>query len=169
MPIKRPSSRSLVAIVGAGAAAATIALTASREGVSLVPYDDALGGHVQTVCFGETNVPMQRYTLPECKQILSVSLAGYAEGVRNSTPGFDTLTDGQKAGAIDFAYNAGLANYQTSTLRNMYARKDFPAACDQFMRWTHTDHGRIDCADPENHCSGIVTRRQAERAACLGE
>src|SRR5271154_3482692 len=109
--MNRVSKASLVAVAGAGAAAATIALTGSQEGVSLAPYDDALGGHVQTVCFGETDAPMHRYTLPECKQLLSASLAGYALGVKNSTPGFDSLSDGQKAASIDFAYNKGLATW----------------------------------------------------------
>lgn len=167
--MNRVSKVSLVAVAGAGAAAATIALTGSSEGVSLTPYDDALGGHVQTVCFGETDAPMHRYTLPECKQLLAGSLAGYAVGVKNSTPGFDTLTDGQKAGAIDFAYNKGLAAWQVSSIRNLYARKDFPTACEHYLLYMKTDHGRIDCTIPANHCGGIVKRAQAERAACLGE
>jgi len=175
MPITRPTNRTLASVAGAGTAALLLGtaihagITTSREGVTLSPFDDALGGHVKTVCFGDTGIPMRRYTLPECKQLLDTRLAGYALGVKNATPGFDTLTDGQKAGAIDFAYNAGLATWTASSIRNGYARKDFPAACQRFMLYTYTDHGKINCAIAANHCEGIPARRMAERNACLGE
>lgn len=163
----RPQKRSLVAILGATAAAASIALTGGREGVRLSPYDDAIGGHVQTVCYGETNVPMRRYTLDECKQILATSLASYAASVQAMTPGFDALTDGRKIAVVDFAYNTGLENYRRSALRRRYSVGDFPAACEEFMKWRFA--GGRDCSIAANHCPGIYTRRRAERAACLGE
>ncbi|MBB3259636.1 lysozyme [Paraburkholderia bannensis] len=163
----RPQKKSLAAIVGAVVAAASISFTGGREGVSLEPYDDAIGGHVQTVCYGETNVPMRRYTLAECKQILGTSLAGYASGVRAMTPGFDQLADGQKVAVIDFAYNAGLENYRRSTLRRRYIARDFPGACDEFMKWRFA--GGLDCSIAASHCAGIYNRRRADRAACLGE
>lgn len=157
----------LIASVGATAAASVIALTSSMEGVRLTPYNDRLAGNIQTVCFGETNVEMRRYTLPECQDILGGSLAGYADEVKTVTPGFDTLTDGQKVAVIDLAYNTGLPNYRGSTLRRMYSTKQFPAACEQFLRWRFVS-GK-DCAVVANGCGGIYKRRQLERAACLGE
>ncbi|MEA1078682.1 hypothetical protein U8M15_27690, partial [Klebsiella pneumoniae] len=89
------------AVMGASAAAALVAFTAPREGVSLTPYSDRLANGLATVCYGETNAPMRRYTLPECKQMLGDSLAGYADKVRALTPGFDSLTDGQNVAAVD--------------------------------------------------------------------
>lgn len=159
----------LIAVIGTSAAAALVALTAANEGVSLNPYDDRLAGHVQTVCFGETNVAMRSYSLPECKDILAGSLAGYAESVKAMTPGFDSLTDGQKVAAVDGAYNFGLYNYKGSTLRTMYSRKEFPQACDQFLRWRFVNHGKTDCSVAANHCSGIYKRRLLERSACRGD
>jgi lysozyme len=164
-----PVRRTLAAVIGVAAAAILIGVTSTHEGVRLVPYDDVLGGHVATVCFGETNVLMRRYTLPECKDLLASSLAGYAAGVESSTPGFATLTDGQKAAAIDFAYNVGLGTWQLSSIRNAYARKDFPAACQRFMLYVYTDHGKINCLIAANRCNGIPIRRRAETTACLGE
>jgi lysozyme len=164
---RKPVRRSLAAIVGAACAAACISLTGSHEGVSLAPYSDHLAGNIDTVCFGETHVAMHRYTLPECKQILDTSLAGYASAVRAMTPGFDSLTDGQKASAIDLSYNAGLSNYRGSTLRHRYIARDFPRACDEYLKWRFA--GGRDCAVASNSCSGIYRRRVAERAACLGE
>jgi lysozyme len=163
----RPAKRSLAAIVGAVCAAACISFTSSREGVRLTPYTDTLGGGVSTVCFGETDAPMHRYTLPQCKQLLDSSLAGYANSVRAMTPGFDALADGQKVAAIDFAYNAGLGNWRSSTVRRRYIARDFPAACDEFLKWRFA--GGRDCSIASNGCAGIYTRRRAERAACLGE
>lgn len=170
----RPQKRSLAAILGATAAAAAVSFTGNLECSKsciarggLAPFDDAIGGHVQTVCFGETNVQMRRYTLPECKAILESSLAGYAASIQAMTPGFDKLTDGQKVAAIDLGYNAGLENYRRSTLRRRYIARDFPGACSEFMKWRFAA-GR-DCAIAANHCPGIYSRRVAERAACLGE
>jgi len=162
-----PRKRTLAAVIGAAAASALIGLTASREGVRLTPYNDALAHDVQTVCFGDTTVRMRQYTLNECKAMLSDRLADYAEAVRNITPGFDKLTDGQKVAVIDLAYNTGLANYKGSTLRAMYVKKQFPAACTQFYRWRFV--AGKDCAIAANRCSGIVQRRNLERSACLGE
>lgn len=166
-PNKPPVKRTLAAIVGTAAAGALVALTSSQEGVSLKPYDDRLAGNLQTVCFGETNVAMKSYTLQQCKDMLSGSLAGYAEAVRDMTPGFDSLTDGQKVSSIDLAYNVGLENYRGSTLRKRFGLKDFPGACSEFIKWRFV-RGR-DCAIAANNCAGIYKRRLLERAACLGE
>ncbi|MFM0226174.1 lysozyme [Paraburkholderia dipogonis] len=162
-----PRKRTLAAVIGAAAASALIGLTASQEGVRLTPYNDALAHDVQTVCFGDTTVKMRPYTLNECKAMLSDRLADYAEAVRSNTPGFDTLTDGQKVAVIDGVYNFGLENFKGSTLRRMYIAKQFPAACQQFYRWRFV--AGKDCAVAANRCGGIVTRRNLERAACLGE
>lgn len=162
-----PVNKRLVAAIGATAAAALVSLTSSQEGVSLAPYNDRLANDVQTVCFGETHVQMRRYTMEQCRDMLGDSLAGYAEGVRSATPGFDSLTDGQRTAAIDLAYNAGLANYKGSTLRKRYVARDFPGACSEYIKWRFVN-GR-DCSIAANRCSGIYKRRLLERAACLGE
>lgn len=163
-----PNKKSLAAIIGGGAAALLIVLTASNEGVSLTPYSDKLGGSIATVCFGETHIEMRPYSMVECKAMLDTSLADYAAAVRELTPGFDTLTQGQKVAVIDFAYNAGIGNYKNSTLRKKYIARDFPAACEQFMQWRFVNGGKTDCAIPANNCGGILNRRKADRAACLG-
>ncbi|WP_158512155.1 glycoside hydrolase family protein [Paraburkholderia caribensis] len=169
--------KSLAAIIGATATAGLIALTGSSEGVRLEPYNDTIGAHVQTVCFGETNVPMRRYTLAECKTMLAGSLAGYADAVRMTTPGFDMLTDGQKIAAIDYAYNRGVGAWRATDaragpdVRAAYIARDFPDACEMFVKWAKVKRNGewFDCSIRANGCYGIYTRRRAERAACLGE
>lgn len=167
MPIQRPGKKTLAGVVGATAAGLLITLTSSMEGVSLEPYDDRLADNLQTVCFGETNVEMRTYTLQECKDLLADSLSTYATQVRNLTPGFDNLTDGQKFAVIDMAYNVGVANYTGSTLRKKFIAKDFPEACDEFLKWRFVR--RKDCSIASNQCSGIWKRRQKERKACRGD
>jgi lysozyme len=159
--------RTLAAVVGAAVASAALSFTAPKEGVSLTPYTDHIASNVQTVCFGETQVEMRRYTLAECRALLDGSLAGYAEAVPMAGLWFDELEVGQKVAAIDIAYNVGLANYRTSTLRTRYAARDFPGACDEFIKWRFVN--RKDCAIATNNCMGIVKRRYAERDACLGK
>lgn len=175
------NNRKLAAIVGTGAAAALIAFTAPREGVSLEPYQDKLARDVWTVCYGDTHVEMRRYSLPECQQLLADRLADYAEPVRKLTPDFDTLTDGQKVAIVDLVYNIGVASYEKvpirnkagdvigwrpSTIRTLYSTKQFPLACEAFLAYKYTN-GK-DCSIAANRCSGLVKRREAERRACLG-
>lgn len=157
----------LVAVLGAGAAAAVVAFTGGREGVVTAPYQDKLAHNVWTVCYGDTQVEMRRYTSAECKALLADRLADYAGPVRDMTPGFDTLTDGQKVAAVDFAYNLGVGAYRAADLRKMYSAKQFPEACEQFLRYKFA--GGKDCSIAANRCGGIIKRRQAERTMCRGE
>lgn len=157
----------MAGVIGAAAAAALIAFTSPQEGVSLHPYDDEIGGHVATVCYGETNAEMRTYTLAECQQMLDGSLAEYAAAVKKLTPGFDQLTLGQKVAVVDFTYNTGVGKYKTSTLRKRYSVGDFPGACDEFLRF-RLAAGK-DCSKRENNCYGLYKRRLAERSACRGE
>lgn len=169
----------LAAIIGTSAAALLIGLTSGSEGVSLTPYNDTIGAHVETVCFGETNVPMRRYTLTECKEILAKSLAEYATAVRATVPGFDSLTDGQKAAAIDYAYNRGLGSWSRAKRKDdpadsvleAYKKHDFPRACNLMGQWGYVRRSGkwVDCSIRSNGCYGIYVRRQKEKAACLGE
>lgn len=165
-----PQTKTLAMILGGAAiAAAALAFTGGNEGVSLVPYRDSLGRGVSTVCFGDTVVEQRRYTLDECLAMLDPRMVQFADPVRSATPGFDGLTAGQKIAVVDFAYNVGVANYKASALRQRYAARQFPAACDEYLRWRYTGKPKRDCSIKANGCSGIWTRRQQERAFCRGE
>ncbi len=173
----------LVAIIGASAAAMLIALTSGSEGVSLTPYKDRVAAtHPDTVCYGETGVEMRAYSLAECKLMLAQSLAERAAVLQKTVPGFDTLTPGQKSAAIDYAYNRGLGAWGRAwrpgdpgpkgvTVRDLYNRRQFPAACDLIGEWGVLLKGKqyVDCSIRANNCYGIYTRRQKEKAMCKGE
>jgi GH24 family phage-related lysozyme (muramidase) len=160
--------KTLVAILGAGTAAALIAFTAPQEGLSLKPYKDRLANNLMTVCYGETNVEMRTYTKGECDQMLAESLAEYAAPVKDLTPNFDRLTGGQQIAAIDFTYNHGVEAYRGSTLRRRYSASDFPGACAEFHRWAQIRvHGQLrSCEDPANDCRGLWNRANLQRKAC---
>lgn len=158
--------KTLAGVIGTIAAATLIVFTGNFEGKSNTPYRDS--GGVWTVCKGQTRVPMRYYTDAECDAMLAGTLADVATHIEAVTPGFETLPDGAKTAAIDFAYNVGIANYQNSTFRKMLATKQLPAACDQILRWRYV--GDHDCSVPGNKvCAGVWTRRQAERKMCRGE
>ena len=59
---------------------------------------------------------------------------------------------------VSFAYNAGLGNYQRSTIRMKVNRGEWDAAADSFMSWTKAGGKEI---------AGLVKRRKAERALFL--
>jgi lysozyme len=59
---------------------------------------------------------------------------------------------------VSFAYNVGLGNLQSSTLRMKYNRGDYQGAADEFLKWTKAG-GKV--------LNGLVRRREAERALFL--
>jgi lysozyme len=59
---------------------------------------------------------------------------------------------------VSFAYNAGLGNYQRSTIRMKVNRGEWDDAATAFMSWTKAGGKEV---------KGLVKRRQAERALFL--
>lgn len=55
---------------------------------------------------------------------------------------------------VSFVFNAGLGNFETSTLFKMLKAGDKPGAAGQFGRWIYSDGKKLP---------GLVTRRAAER------
>lgn len=138
---------------GTGVAAALIALVTAWEGTRTDPYRDIVG--VWTVCTGETNVPMRRYTKAECDAMLAKSLTGYAEGVKRLTP---HLGGYQLVAATSLTYNIGEAAYARSTVRRRFNAGDLRGGCDAFLAWRFAGGREI---------KGLKNRREAERKICL--
>jgi lysozyme len=59
---------------------------------------------------------------------------------------------------VSFAFNVGLGNLQSSTLRMKYNREDYDGAADEFLKWTKAG-GKV--------LRGLERRREAERALFL--
>lgn len=138
---------------GAGIAASLIALVAAWEGKSNDPYQDLVG--VWTVCYGETNVPMRRYTDAECKAMLADSLDAYANDVKRLTP---RLEGNQLIAATSLSYNIGISAYARSTVRRRFNAGDLRGGCDAFLMWTKAGGREV---------KGLSRRRKAERCVCL--
>ena len=146
----------------AGAVAAAMALATPLivkwEGLRNDPYNDIVG--VKTVCVGETNVAMRRYTDAECTAMLQKSLTGvYATQVIRCTP---VLVDRpyNLAAATSLAYNIGTAAYCRSTVAKRFNAGDFVGACNGFLSWSYAGGKQIP---------GLLNRRRDERRLCLQE
>ncbi len=145
-------------VMGLGLAAAMALATpfiAGWEGFSKDPYKDIVG--VQTVCYGETNVQMRRYTDAECKAMLQASVKVYANGVLTVNPQLANHP-AQLAAATSLAYNIGLPKYKKSTVARKFSAGDFKGACEAIKMWKYAG-GKV--------VKGLVNRRQAEYTLCM--
>lgn len=66
---------------------------------------------------------------------------------------FDTLTENQVCALIDFVYNLGIGNFESSTLCKMIKAGEIQEAGTQFLRWNKVG-GKV--------LEGLTRRREAE-------
>jgi lysozyme len=149
------------AAIGGGAVAVTAALALSTgiigkwEGKRNDPYRDIVG--VMTVCYGETRVPMRRYTDAECRAMLEKGVREFQEGVLRCTPGLRNHAH-QLAAATSLSYNIGIDAYCRSTVARRFNEGNFRAACEGFRAWRFAG-GR--------ESRGLINRREDEVKLCL--
>jgi lysozyme len=93
----------------------------------------------------------------EIDALLQADLDRFSAGVRRYCP---AAVDNQchLDAMVSFAFNVGLGNLQSSTLRMKYNRADYQGAADEFLKWTKAG-GKV--------LNGLVRRREAERALFL--
>lgn len=152
------NTKTSVGIVSAAALALAIPLVAKWEGKSNDPYLDIV--KVPTVCFGETRVPMRRYSDAECNAMLGAALKhDFGAQVLRCIP---TLADRprQLAAALSLAYNVGTQAVCGSTVARRFNARDWRGGCEALMMWTRAG-GRV--------VQGLVNRRRDERALCLSD
>lgn len=136
---------------------AATALIAPWEGRRTDPYPDIVG--VWTVCYGETNVEMRRYTAAECDAMLRESVARYADAVAKCI--HRPLAVHQWAAVTSWAYNVGTGAACGSTLvRQINAGEPPEVWCRQLLRWDKAGGRTV---------RGLTLRRQAEYRVCIGE
>lgn len=89
----------------------------------------------------------------EIDALLAADLSRFQNGVsrlcpaaNDSQPQFDAI--------VSFAFNLGLGNLQSSTLRMKYNRGDTQGAADEFLKWNKCN-GKV--------LAGLTRRRVAER------
>jgi len=93
----------------------------------------------------------------ELVNLFKVDIDSFERGVLRLSP---TLANHQSKfdAVVSFAYNAGLGNYQRSTIRMKVNRGDWDAAAEAFMSWTKAGGKEV---------AGLVKRRKAEKALFL--
>ena len=93
----------------------------------------------------------------ELVELFKVDINTFERGVLRLSP---NLVNHQSKfdSVVSFAYNAGLGNYQRSTIRMKVNREDWSGAAEAFMSWTKAGGKEV---------AGLVKRRKAEVALFL--
>jgi GH24 family phage-related lysozyme (muramidase) len=93
----------------------------------------------------------------ELVDLFKVDINTFERGVLRLSP--DLVNHQSKFDSVvSFAYNAGLGNYQRSTIRIKVNRGDWDGAAEAFMSWTKAGGKEV---------AGLVKRRKAEVALFL--
>lgn len=127
-------------------------LIEQSEGVRLTAYRDSVGiltigyGHTGNVAVGET------CSLQQANEWLQQDVAG-AEFVINKVV-TAPLNQNQFDALVDFVFNLGAGNFQSSTLLRLLNSGDYQGASNEFPKWNHA--GGVVLA-------GLTTRRLAEQ------
>lgn len=151
------------AVATGGVAAAlilAIPFVGKWEGKSNDPYKDIVG--VQTVCYGETRIPMKRYTDEECASMLRFAIENdFMQPVLKSTPTLSNRPH-ELAAATSLSYNIGLANYNKSTARRKFLENKFIEGCLAFRPWD-----KVTRLGKKIVSRGLANRRKDEIKLCL--
>lgn len=144
-------SRAVPAATFAAVIALAMPFIMSVEGFRNDPYYDTV--RKLTVCYGETNVPMRRYSKTECQVFLKQTLESkYEKTVAETTPEIFNHPLSAVA-AISFTYNIGTSGYVKSRTAVLFNQGDFVGGCHAMMGWLK---------NPE-----LRERRTKERNLCL--
>jgi lysozyme len=158
-----PNKTSVVGTLSGGATIALmVALSLATpeimrwEGKRNDPYRDIVG--VLTVCYGETQGPMRRYSDAECSTMLNKRVeADYAKPILKCVPGFADRPY-PFAASISLSYNIGVKAFCGSTAARRFNARNWAGGCDALLPWNKAG-GKV--------VNGLVRRREAERKLCL--
>lgn len=159
--MSNPPNKKLVVgtMAGGSAIAAAMALAvpqiAKWEGKRNDPYLDIV--KVPTVCYGETRVPMRRYSDAECLAMLDKGVREFAEPVARCIPAI-AKRPYQLAATTSLAYNVGVGGVCGSTAARRFAQGDFKGGCAALKFWNKAG-GRV--------VQGLVNRRADEYRLCM--
>lgn len=130
---------------------------AMYEGVIPGTYADPVG--IPTACVGETDREItsmgRAFSRDECMAVLGASLYAYAQRLDKCI--HRPLERHEAAALLSWAYNVGTGAACDSTLvRKLNAGQPF---CGELDRWVYAGGIKL---------RGLVRRRAAEKAICLG-
>lgn len=171
MSLKNKLPKWLVgAIFGTGLLhAALVTVVQHNEGYSERAYQDGAG--VWTICYGETKgiTASQTRSKAQCDAQLYQSLAEHSVGLVGLPEG---LPDVAVLGALDAAYNIGVAGYGSSTSKARLAQKDYKGAAEALLwfKYITVNGKKYDCSVAGNKlCYGLWKRRLWQASAIRGD
>lgn len=128
------------------------------EGCKLRAYQDSVG--VWTIGYGSTKDIKKGMRITEhmAEDFLTQDLEEAEQAVRNLI--HVPLGQNEFDALVSFTFNLGAGNLAESTLRNKLNGQDRKGAADEFPKWVHAGGKKL---------TGLVRRRNAERALFLGE
>ena len=137
-------------------------LTERFEGCRLVAYPDpGSGGDPWTIGYGHTGpevVEGLQITQDQAEQYLAQDIK-QAEANVNAVVHVE-LTQEEFDALVDFAFNCGCRNLDSSTLMKKLNAGDYEGASHEFIKW--------DMA-AGHHMSGLLKRREAEAAMFISK
>ena len=140
-----------------------LSLIKQFEGCELTAYPDpGSGGDPWTIGWGSTGPGIKKgvtWTQAQADARLEGDVRYFADGVRGLLASVRT-TDRQLGAMVSLAYNAGLANFASSTLLRKHKAGDYAGAAAEFLRWNKAA-GRA--------LPGLTRRREAEQRVYLGK
>ena len=155
-----------------------------NEGTSYDAYRDSAG--IWTICHGETQgvKPGQHATPAQCDAQLKKSLYRHSEALVGLPEGVEDVA---LVGALDMAYNIGVAGFKGSEVKRQLMLLNYSAASEAVLKWKYIHKNAVtrpstgwvkvgknrwqyDCSrtvagKPNKVCWGLWTRRQWQAAA----
>ena len=128
------------------------ALTEQSEGLRLTAYQDSVG--VWTIGYGHTNGVHAGMTCTQeqADQWLQEDVQGAVYVVNSVVTA--PLNQNQFDALVDFVFNLGSGNFQSSTLLKLLNQGDYQGASNEFPKWNHAGGVVVN---------GLTTRRLAEQ------
>lgn len=128
------------------------ALTEKCEGLSLNAYQDSVG--VWTIGYGHTSGVYAGMTCTQAQadQWLAEDIQGSAYVVNKVVTA--PLNQNQFDALVDFVFNLGSGNFQSSTLLRLLNQGDYAGASNEFPKWNHAGGKEL---------AGLTVRRLAEQ------
>lgn len=156
MAIVTKRNTALAAVLAAGLGAA-VPVIQHYEGKRNAAYLDPVD--IPTICYGHTGgVKLgQRLSDEQCLELLAEDMLEAAESVTRCVT--KPMTDHQRAAFVSFAFNVGGSKFCRSTLARKASAGDINGACNELPKWVYAGGKKLP---------GLVKRRNAEQAVCLG-
>ncbi|AXY60174.1 lysozyme [Acinetobacter sp. WCHAc010052] len=158
-------------VAGLAASAAFFTSLEIHEGYSAKPYKDT--GGVVTQGIGSTtkpdgakikmsDPPISRKTAQEwAKSHVAkdeIAFRKSLQGVKLSQTEYDVF--------LDFTYNFGQSNWNSSSMLRNLKQGKYRAACDSLLKWKYV--AKRDCSVRKNNCWGVWTRQLERHSKCMG-